>query len=101
LERVSEANAGAAVRSAHSRGRRSPLARRDEDIRRIEQQRAVLAIRRAGIGGAGEIEPVLARDFDESAIARLAAAARADASVEARGVVGPNDYFAPVTVRER
>ncbi len=68
----------------------------DLNVVRIEQQRARLALGRAGVRCALEIQPPLARHFDESAVARLAPAARADGAVGARHFIRPHDHLAAV-----
>mgnify|MGYP007115111258 CR=1 FL=1 len=61
---------------------------------RVEQQRAERAERRAGIGRAGKQQVLLARHFDHAAVATLRAAARGNAAVKARDVIGPHHHLA-------
>src|SRR6185503_12336336 len=73
----------------------------DEDVGRVEQQVAPAALRRAGIDVAREDQRILARDFDEAAVAGLGAAAGADGAVELGAVVGPDRDMAAVAGIDR
>src|SRR5262245_5187383 len=61
----------------------------DFHIRWVQQPGAGGTVARTSIyPGAGDVEIVLPGRFDEPAVARLGATARADAAVDARGVIG-------------
>ena len=79
--RVEQFDAG----SGDHRRRRRP----DQDVFRVQQECASLAIRRTGIGRTAELRFLLARDFDEAAVAAAGAAARLHHAGEPVAAVSP------------
>ena len=73
----------------------------DHHRQRVEQQHAVAAACRRGVGAPAIEQGDLARHLDLAAIAAALAAARPDVAVEGGGLVGPHDHLAAIALEQR
>ena len=74
---------------------------RNDDVFRVEQQRARGAQRRTQVDRTGEVERLLARHLGEPAVAALRSALRGGGAVVARAVVGPDGDRSTVAAGQR